>query len=478
MARARTVHRCQECGSGSPRWAGRCPACGAWNSMVEQLQVARAGSSPGGGAGRPPLGDALAAGLDWAGPAAQAVPLAEVVSDGWEPRPTGVGELDRVLGGGLVPGSVTLVGGEPGVGKSTLLLQALAASAAAEAGTRCLLVTAEESAEQVRLRAERLGLASGSGLWLVSETELSRLVAHVEEVEPSLVVVDSIQTTFDAALDAAPGSVAQVRHCTARLVQLAKRRAMATVLVGHVTKEGSLAGPRVLEHSVDTVLSFEGDRHHALRLLRAVKHRFGSTGELGVFEMAGDGLRGVPDAGALFLADRRPGVAGSAVVPAMEGRRPLMVEVQALVTPMQLNFPRRSAEGVDAGRLALLLAVLEQRAGVKVARADVYALAVGGVQVVEPAADLAVALAVASATSGTPIPDDMVACGEIGLGGELRQVAQADRRLAEAVRLGFRRAVVPESSPDPPTAMSVVRAATLREAAGALNLGERRPGGG
>jgi DNA repair protein RadA/Sms len=394
--------------------------------------------------------------------------MAEVVSDGWAPRPTGIAELDRVLGGGLVPGSVTLVGGEPGVGKSTLLLQALASVAAT--GARCLLVTAEESAQQVRLRAERLGVGGAGGLWLVSETELGRLLTLIEEVEPSLVVIDSIQTTFDADLDSAPGSVAQVRHCAHRLVQLAKRRAMATVLVGHVTKDGSLAGPRVLEHTVDTVLSFEGDRHHALRLLRAVKHRFGSTDELGLFEMAATGLEGVPDAGAFFLADRRPGVPGSAVVPAMEGRRPLLVEVQALVASTQLAFPRRSAEGVDSGRLALLLAVLEKRAHLDIARCDVYALAVGGVRVTEPGADLALALAVASAHADVPIGADIVACGEVGLGGELRQVGQLERRLAEAARLGFRQAVVPASAPEPPAGITVIRAATLGDAVAALSL--------
>jgi DNA repair protein RadA/Sms len=337
-------------------------------------------------------------------------------------------------------------------------------------GQRCLLVTAEESAEQVRLRAERLGAASSGAVWLLPETELSRVATQVDEVAPALLAVDSIQTVFDAELDSAPGSVAQVRHCTHRLVQLAKGRAMATVLVGHVTKDGSLAGPRVLEHAVDTVLSFEGDRHHALRLLRAVKHRFGATGELGLFQMAESGLVGVPDAGGLFLTDRRPGVPGSAVVPAIEGRRPLLVEVQALVTNSHLAHPRRSAEGVDAGRLALLVAVLQERAGVTLDHSDVYALAAGGVQVAEPAADLPVALAVASAHANVPLPADAVACGEVGLGGELRQVGQLGRRLSEAARLGFRRAVLPASAPEPPPGMVALRAATLADAIAALGL--------
>ena len=396
------------------------------------------------------------------------MPIAEVVADGAAARPTGLGELDRVLGGGLVPGSVTLLGGEPGIGKSTLLLQLLAAVAAT--GVRCLLVGAEESAQQVRLRAERLGAAAAAGLWVVSETELSALGAAVDDVGPDLLAVDSIQTVFDAEVDSAPGSVVQVRHCAHRLVQLAKSRRLATVLVGHVTKEGTLAGPRVLEHVVDTVLSFEGDRHHALRLLRAVKHRFGATDELGVFEMGEAGLVGVPDAGGLFLADRRPGVPGSAVVPAVEGCRPLLVEVQALVAAKQLAVPRRSAEGVDAGRLALLAAVLQERAGVPLLERDVYALAAGGVRVVEPAADLALALAVASARSDVPLPADAVACGEVGLGGELRRPGQLERRLAEAARLGFRRAIIPSSAPDPPEGMTAVRVATLADAVGALGL--------
>jgi len=429
--------------------------------MVEEVESPApvTGGGPAGGLGH----DWMA--LDGPG----AVPIADVLADGCRPHATGIGEVDRVLGGGLVPGSVTLVGGEPGIGKSTLLIQVLASVAVR--GGRCLLVTAEESATQVRLRAERLGIATAAGLWIVAETELSRVAAHVAEVTPTHVVLDSIQTVFDAALEAAPGSVAQVRHCTSRVVRMAKQRAMATVLVGHVTKDGSLAGPRVLEHAVDTVLAFEGDRHHALRLLRAVKHRYGAVGELGLFEMVGTGLVGVPDAAGLFLADRREGVPGSAVVAALEGRRPLLVEVQALVTPTRTSFPKRSAEGLDAGRLDLLLAVLKERVGLDLSSSDVYALAAGGVRVAEPAADLALALAVASALTGTPVPPDVVACGEIGLGGEVRQAGQVERRLTEAARLGFRRAVLPTSSPDPPTGMAAVRVGTLREAVAALHLG-------
>ena len=393
--------------------------------------------------------------------------VADVEMGEWRTRPTGIGELDRVLGGGLVPGSATLVGGEPGIGKSTLLLQA--AAAMASAGARCLLVSAEESTQQVRLRAGRLG-ALEAGLWLVAQTSLTGVLAAVDEVKPDILIVDSIQTVFDPEIGSAPGSVVQVRECAHQLVGLAKGRGLATVLVGHVTKDGNLAGPRVLEHVVDTVLSFEGERHHSLRLLRASKHRFGPTGELGLFEMAGAGLVGVPDPGALFLGDRRPGVPGSVVVPAMEGQRPLLVEVQALVTRTELPVPRRSAQGLDPGRLSLVLAVLAERAGLSLAKLDVYASSVGGVRVTEPAADLAVALALASAATGRALPADLVACGEVGLAGELRQVGHAGRRLAEAARLGFRRAIVAASGPDAPTGFEVVKLASLGDALRCLGL--------
>jgi DNA repair protein RadA/Sms len=401
-------------------------------------------------------------------PSTRPVPIGDVDMTAAAARPTGLPELDRVLGGGLVPGSVTLLGGEPGIGKSTLLLQALAAMA--HAGARVLLVTAEESAQQVRLRAERLG-AVADGLHVVAETSLAHVLAHIATTSPDVVVVDSVQTIHDPLLASAPGSVAQVRGCASTLVRAAKADRVATVLVGHVTKEGTLAGPRVLEHLVDTVLAFEGDRHHALRLLRAVKHRFGSTEELGLFEMGEQGLVGVPDPSGLFLADRCPGVPGSVVVPTLDGHRALLVEVQALVSPTTAPQPRRSAQGVDPGRLALLLAVLERRTDVRVATSDVYASAVGGVRVVEPAADLAVALAVASSLRRTPLPDDLVACGEVGLGGELRQVHHTPRRLAEAARLGFTRAVLPVSAPDPPAGVRAIRVPTLAAALAVLGEG-------
>ena len=378
------------------------------------------------------------------------------------PVPTGLAELDRVLGGGLVPGSVTLLGGEPGVGKSTLLLQVL--SSMAGGGARVLLVSAEESAHQVRRRAERLGPLP-AGLMLLAGSDLSALPDALHDTAPVLVVVDSIQAVFDPAVTGTPGSLGQVRACTDLVVHLAKVHRVPFVLVGHVTKEGSLAGPRALEHLVDTVLGVEGDRHHALRTVHATKHRFGPTGELGLFEMNDSGLAAVTDPYQLLLGDRRPGSPGSAVLPAMQGQRALLVEVQALTAKTGPETPsRRSAQGVDGGRLALLLAVLEQRAGVALHRTDVFASAVGGIRVLEPAADLALALALASAVTGRPLPPDVVVFGEVGLGGEIRQVPHAPRRLAEAARVGFRHALVPGSCPDGPSGMEVLHVRSLAQA--------------
>ena len=455
MSRNRTVYRCTECGHTEPKWAGRCPACGAWSTLTEEVERPAAASGGRGGGGVP---------------RELAMPIDQIDVLDWVPLPTGVAEVDHVLGGGLVPGSVTLIGGEPGIGKSTLLLQILAKVAASH--RRALYVSAEESKQQVRLRAERLGALSPD-LWLVSETDLANVVAHIEEVKPEVVVIDSIQTIADAELASAPGTVVQVRECANRLVQFAKSSGVALVLVGHVTKEGALAGPRVLEHVVDTVLSFEGDRHHALRVLRGIKHRFGPAGELGVFEMLDAGLVAVPDPSSVFLADRARDISGSVVVPTIDGKRPLLVELQALTTPSPLQYPRRTAEGVDAGRLAFLLAVLQSRAGVATAHADVYTLAVGGVQVREPAADLALCLAVASSISGTPLPPDLVAVGEVGLGGEVRRVGHLDRRLNEAVRLGMRRAIVPASSEGVPTGVRAIRVGSVLDALRTLGLFDR-----
>jgi DNA repair protein RadA/Sms len=386
-------------------------------------------------------------------------PITEIDSAVGQPQPTTIPELDRVLGGGLVPGSVTLLGGEPGIGKSTLLMQLLAAWP-----KKTLYVTAEESAQQVRLRAERLGALSDN-VWLLAEMSLPNIFNAIQQVSPDLVVIDSIQTIADPELSSPPGSVVQVRGCAHRLVQEAKHRNLPVIMVGHVTKEGGLAGPRVLEHVVDTVLSFEGERHHALRLLRAAKHRFGPTSELGLFEMTETGMVGVPDASQLFLADRRTGVPGSVVVPTLEGQRPLLVELQALTNPVSGGAPpRRSAQGVDSGRLALLLAVLERRARVSLAGHEVYASVVGGVKLSEPGADLGMCLALVSAVANKPLPADLVVVGEVGLAGEVRQVAQVGRRLAEAARLGFTRAIVPASASAKVAGIRVDTAATINEA--------------
>jgi DNA repair protein RadA/Sms len=449
MSKVRLVYRCTACATAYPKWAGRCPSCEAWNSMVEDVE----GPDPD------------IASLLTATSTATAMPIAEVDTLVGGPQSTGIEELDRVLGGGLVPGAVTLLGGEPGIGKSTLLLQLAAAWP-----TRTLYVSGEESAQQVRLRAERLG-ALGPNLWLLAETSLPHVIAALDTAGPQLVIIDSIQSVADPDLGSAPGSVVQVRGCTHRLVAEAKRRGIPMVLVGHVTKDGGLAGPRVLEHIVDTVLSFEGDRHHALRLLRAVKHRFGSTNELGVFEMVENGLMGVPDASSLFLTDRRTGVAGSAVTPTLEGHRPLMVEVQALTNRVTPGAPpRRSAQGFDPGRLALLLAVLERRARLPMAQHEVFASAVGGVRLTEPGSDLPMCLAIVSALADHPLPSDVISFGEIGLAGELRQVAHASRRLAEAARLGFTRAIVPANSANGVEGISLIRVSTINEALLAVGL--------
>jgi DNA repair protein RadA/Sms len=447
MAKLKIEHVCTDCGASHPKWAGQCSSCGQWNTLIEEVAL-------------PPDAPVIA-------PASASPTLIGAIDPEFgRPVSTGIGELDRVLGGGLVPGSVTLLGGEPGIGKSTVLLQLMSGWQ----GT-ALYVTAEESAQQVRLRAERLDAVRDT-LWLLAETTLPHIIAAIDEVQPDLVVIDSIQTVHDPAIGSSPGSVTQVRGCAQQLVNVAKLSDVPVVLVGHVTKDGSLAGPRVLEHIVDTVLSFEGERHHALRLLRASKHRFGPTSELGLFEMAGAGLVGVPDPSHLFLGDRRTGVPGSAIAPTMEGHRPIVVEVQALTTPAPPNVPaRRTALGIDGNRLAMLLAVLQQRARVAVQQQDVYASTVGGVRLVEPGLDLAVCLAIASAIIDRPLPSDLVAFGEVGLGGELRQVAHTPRRLSEAARLGFGRVIAPKNSPSPEgDAIRMIRVATLPEALAAAGL--------
>ena len=441
MARTAVEYRCAACGYASPKWLGRCPDCGAWGSVAQ---------------------DAIANGNGSARvqPLSTPVPLVDVDPMAAPRRTTGIAELDRVLDNGLVAGSVTLIGGEPGMGKSTLVLQTLGSMAAD--GARCLLVAAEESTGQVRLRAERLGTLAPE-LLIVAETSLPAVCAHVEALRPDVVAIDSIQSVHDPDAPGTVGSVAQVRDGAQQVVRLAKELDVAVIVVGHVTKDGSLAGPRALEHVVDTVLSFEGDRHHALRMLRALKHRFGGTDELGLMEMTAAGLMPLDDPSTLFLADRRPGASGSVVAAVMEGTRPLCVEVQALVAGIGGPMPRRVAQSFDNGRLSMLVAVLQRRARVRTGDNDIYVSVAGGVRVNEPGADLAVTLAIASAREDVPIDADTVVLGEIGLGGEVRTATQTPRRLAEATRLGFKRAVVPASTPDV-RGIDLIRVAGLSEA--------------
>ena len=406
------------------KWVGRCPECSAWGSLSEAVAPPRGRSTavPG-------------------GVSAPAQPIGSVPVEAATARPTGVDELDRVLGGGLVPGAVVLLAGEPGAGKSTLALEV--AARAAREGTRVLYVTGEESAAQVRLRAGRTG-ALEPELWLAAETDLGAVLAHVEAVQPDLLVVDSVQTVASAEVDGTAGGVTQVRAVAAALIGVAKTRATATVVVGHVTKDGAVAGPRLLEHLVDVVLHFEGDRHSSLRMVRAVKNRFGPADEVGCFTLTDAGIVGLADPSGLFVPERRVPVAGTCATVVVEGRRPLPAEVQALVAPVaERQSPRRAVSGLDAGRAQMVLAVLEKRVGAPLSTRDVYLATVGGARLTEPATDLATALAVASAYSEQPLPPDLVALGEIGLSGELRPVPAVTRRLAEAGRLGFRTAVVP-----------------------------------
>jgi DNA repair protein RadA/Sms len=424
MAKPVSRYVCQACGAVTSKWAGRCETCGEWNTIQEETVAARPGPAAKSASGRP---------VAFVGLSGSAEP---------PPRaPTGIAELDRVLGGGLVPASAVLVGGDPGIGKSTLLLQA--AAALARAGRRVLYVTGEESIDQIRLRARRLGVAD-STIELAAAINVRDIGAALEKAgNTTLVVIDSIQTMWVDAIDSAPGTVAQVRASSFELIRLAKAGAFALVLVGHVTKDGALAGPRVLEHMVDAVLYFEGDRGHQFRILRAVKNRFGATDEIGVFEMTELGLAEVANPSALFLAERRGNIAGSAVFAGLEGTRPVVMEVQALLAPNPGGSPRRSVVGWDSGRLSMLLAVLESRAGLRLNQTDVYLNIAGGLKVNEPAADLAVAAAIASAAFEQSTSPGMVFFGEVGLSGEVRQVAQAEARLKEAAKLGFDAATLP-----------------------------------
>ena len=445
MSRPATIFSCSACGAESPKWHGRCPGCGEWNTLVEERAVT------------PRAAGARAAGPG--GPVRRPVALREVRVERAPRLSTGIGELDRVLGGGLVPGSLVLLGGSPGIGKSTLTNMALGHLAGA--GRPTLYVSGEESAAQIRLRAQRLG-AAALEVPVLAETDLDTVLQTLRAERPEACVIDSVQTLHSAALDSAPGSVAQVREVATRIAEVAKRSGTAVVLVGHVTKDGALAGPRVLEHLVDCVLQFEGERERTYRTLRALKNRFGSTNDVGVFEMRERGLAEVVDASARFVgeATRAP---GSVVLAAMEGSRPLLVEVQALVSPSELVPPRRVCSGLDRNRLALVLAVLGRHAGVGVGAADVFVNVVGGVRIEEPGADLAVALAVASAARGVATAPSPLACfGEVGLTGELRSVAHPDRRTGEAAKFGLR------------TVLSPATAATLRQAVGTALGGRER----
>ncbi|HTU53205.1 MAG TPA: DNA repair protein RadA [Acetobacteraceae bacterium] len=423
MAKATTRFVCQSCGAVSARWVGRCEGCGEWNTLAEEAVASRPATKRTAATGR----------------AVSFVPLAGESAPSPRTR-TGIAELDRVLGGGLVPAAAVLVGGDPGIGKSTLLLQA--AAAVARAGRRVLYVSGEESIEQVRLRAERLGL-SDAPVELAASIDVGEIAPALERSGAALVVIDSIQTMWLEAVESAPGTVNQVRSSGFELTRLAKSSGFSLVLVGHMTKDGAIAGPRVLEHMVDAVLTFEGDRGHQFRILRAVKNRFGATDEIGVFEMTDRGLAEVANPSAIFLAERRGNVAGSAVFAGIEGTRPVLLEVQALLAPGGGGAPRRAVIGWDGGRLAMLLAVLEARAGLSLSGADVYLNIAGGLRISEPAADLAVAAAVVSAATSVPTAADTVYFGEVGLSGEVRQVAQAEARLKEAAKLGFAAACLP-----------------------------------
>ena len=441
MAKVRAEFRCGECGWTVGKWVGRCAECQAWGT-VEQVgaRAHRAASGPVSTAARP---------------------IVEIEVDQATTRPTGVGELDRVLGGGMIPGGVALMAGEPGVGKSTLLLDV--AARAARAGITTLYVTGEESVAQVRLRADRINAVNGA-LWLAAENDLSAVLGQIDAVQPGLLIVDSVQTIASAEVDGSAGGVTQVREVAQAMIRVAKERAIATVLVGHVTKDGGVAGPRLLEHLVDVVLSFDGDRHSTLRLVRATKNRYGPTDEVGCFELSDEGIKELVDPSGLFLARHLEPTSGTCVTVTLEGRRPLVAEVQALVTPTSQGNPRRTSSGLDASRTSMVIAVLNRRARLPLTNSEVYAATVGGVQLREPAVDLALALAIASSGLDRAIPADTVAMGELGLAGEIRTITGIERRLGEAARLGFSRALVPPFRGRVPDGMRVVEVPDLQTA--------------
>lgn len=450
MVKAKTVFVCQECGYESPKWMGRCPGCRNWNTLVEEtIHPVSSGAHPSASSGKYESRPTLLSDVD----------LEK------EPRIlTDMKEFNRVLGGGVVPGSLVLVGGDPGIGKSTLLLQTSERMAAA--GKKVLYLSGEESVRQTKMRAERLG-AGSKGLYVLAETDIGRMETQLEPLSPDVLIVDSIQTIYNPELTSAPGSISQVRSCTGELMRLAKSRGLAIFIVGHVTKNGALAGPRTLEHMVDTVLYFEGERHHTFRILRAVKNRFGSTNEMGVFEMKESGLIEVANPSEVFLQERAEGAAGSTVVAAMEGSRPVLVEVQALVTPTSFGNPRRMATGVDSHRLSMLMAVLEKRVGMLLQNQDAYVNVAGGIKLDEPAVDLAMAVSIASSFRNRPTRVTDVFIGEIGLTGEVRRVSRIEQRVREAAKLGFRRSFIPGKNIGgwaPPEGMDVIGVESLAEA--------------
>jgi DNA repair protein RadA/Sms len=424
VAKAKSIYSCTECGATSPKWQGQCPGCSEWNTLVESVAEKSTGHR-----------------FESLAPTVKLQTLSEIKARDVERIATGIGEFDRALGGGLVAGGVVLIGGDPGIGKSTLLLQALSHLSSEH---KVLYVSGEESGEQVALRARRLGLET-RGLQLMAEINLERIVSTLQAEMPQVAVIDSIQTLWSDQLSSAPGSVAQVRECAAQLTRLAKQSGITVILVGHVTKEGALAGPRVLEHIVDTVLYFEGDTHSSFRLVRAVKNRFGAVNELGVFAMTDKGLKGVNNPSALFLSQHGQDVPGSCVMVTQEGTRPLLVEIQALVDTAHGN-PRRLTVGLDAQRLAMLLAVLHRHAGIVCFDQDVFVNAVGGVKITEPAADLAVLLSITSSLKNKPLPSKLIVFGEVGLAGEIRPAPRGQERLKEAAKLGFTRALIPEAN--------------------------------
>ncbi|MBE8524380.1 DNA repair protein RadA [Amycolatopsis sp. H6(2020)] len=440
-----TTYRCGSCGYEAAKWLGRCPECQEWGSFEER------------GAPAKPAIQRVAAGA----PSAPARPIGEVDVEAARARHTGVSELDRVLGGGLVPGAVVLLAGEPGVGKSTLLLEV--AYQWAKTVDRSLYVTGEESAGQVRLRAERTGNVHDR-MYLAAESDLSAILGHVDDVKPGMLIVDSVQTMASPQVDGSPGGVTQVRAVTSGLVALAKERGLPVVLVGHVTKDGSVAGPRVLEHLVDVVLQFEGDKHSTLRMLRGIKNRFGASDEIGCFELQEEGIVGVPDPSGLFMSRTAEPVSGTAITVSMEGKRPLLGEVQALVSATAAPQPRRAVSGLDSARVAMVLAVLEKRGGLKLGDKDVYAATVGGMKITEPGIDLALVLALTSSFEDVALSPRLVSVGEVGLAGEIRRVPSVGRRLAEAARLGFTHALVPPDSGKPPAGIRVLEVANVADA--------------